>query len=294
MVPETRFKSSQSTIRRAVPGSRGGPSVHMGSMESQQLTLGGLLEALDAVPRDAQLYGSFGSAKRLGGFVRRHRPYVDGVALEPRMRETEDTATAGAFAAHLRRAAFGLSYSTEDRPVDEFLSGWHTPVWVSTRHELSFNAVTGVEMVKGCAVIRTTDLAPVQGPSLQRITDEEAINRMRVEYLRRTGQDTVFAPAAERQLLRMAVADRSDLLHRLEEAREDLASFEDSLQAKKDLVAKLEQDTARNDYLLGIRNDLPGDEPGCNGLCHRASDVGVAVPGDPVAYPHDSCPEHGA
>lgn len=116
---------------------------------------------------------------------------------------------------------------------------------------------------------------------------------MRVEHLRRAGQDTVFAPAVEKQLLRMAVADRSDLLHRLDDAREDLASFENSLQAKKDRVARLEEEVARNEYLLGIRDDLPGDEPGCTGLCHRASDVGVAVAGDPVAYAHDSCPEHG-
>lgn len=288
-----RVQIPQADNRKGRPGSRGGPSAHMGSMESQQLTLGGLLEALDAVPNDAQLYVAFGSAKRLGGFVRRHRPYVDGIALEPRLRETEFTATAGAFAALLRRAAFGLSWSTEDRPVDGFLSGWDTPVWVSTRHELSFEAVTGVEVVKDCAIIRTTNLAPVQGPTIQRISDEEAINRMRVEYLRRTGQDTVFAPAAERQLLRMAVNDRSDLLHRLDEAREELASFENSLQAKKDRVARLEEDVVRNEYLLGIRDDLPGDEPGCNGLCHRASDVGVYAPGDPVAYAHDSCPEHG-
>lgn len=30
----------------------------------------------------------------------------------------------------------------------------------------------------------------------------------------------------------------------------------------------------------------------CNGLCFRASDVGVDVPGDPVAYPNLLCPEH--
>lgn len=263
----------------------------MGCMEPQQLTLGGLVEALNAVPGDAELYVSFGSAKRLGG-VFRHRPFVDGLALEPVIRSYHDPSTVGAYVDYLRRVAFGVAYRFKDTRKDEFLTGWDTPVWVSTRHDLSFHAVTGVEMVKGCAVIRTTNLAPAQGPSIQRITDEEATNRMRVEYLRRTGQDTAFAPAAEKQLLRMAVNDRSDLLHRLDEAREDLASFENSLQARKDRVARLEEDLTRNDYLLGIRDDLPGDEPGCNGLCHRASDVGVYAPGDPVAYPHDSCPEH--
>lgn len=264
----------------------------MGTMETQQLTLGGLVEALDAVPGDAQLFVSgFGSGVRLGG-LHRHRPFVDGLALEPTPRQDVEASTAGTYVEHLRRAAFGLVWSLSDSRDDEFPAGWDTPMWVSPRHEVKFHAVTGVEMVKGFAVIRTTNLAPVQGPSIQRISDDEAINRMRVEYLRRTGKDDVFAPAAERQLLRMAVNDRSDLLHRLDEARKDLADFENSLQAKKDRVARLEEDVVRNEYLLGIRDDLPGDEPGCNGLCHRASDVGVYAPGDPVAYAHNSCPEH--
>lgn len=263
-------------------------------MEPQQLTLGGLIEALDAVPADAQLFVSgFGSANRLGG-VFRHRPFVDGLALEPGVRSYHEPSTVGTYVDYLRRVAFGVPYRFTDGREDEFLTGWDTLVWVSTRHDLSFRAVTSVEEINGAIVIRTTDLAPVQGPSLQRITDDEAINRMRVEQLRRTGKDIELDPAAERYLLRSVVQDRSTLLHRLDEARADLAAFESSLQAKKDLVTRLEQDAARNDYLLGIRNDLPGDEPGCNGLCHRASDVGVAVPGDPVAYPHDSCPEHGA
>ncbi|WP_139187284.1 hypothetical protein [Pseudarthrobacter chlorophenolicus] len=228
-------------------------------MESQQLTLGGLVEALDAVPGDAHLYVSaFGSANRLNGLFR-HRPFADGLALVPSLREHDGSATVGAYVEYLRRVAFGVAYRFTDGRADEFLTGWDTPVWVSTRHQLSFNAVTGVEMVKGFAVIRTTNVAPVQGPSIQRISDEEAINRMRVEHLQRTGEDTVFAPAVERQLLRFVIKDRSDLLHRLDEAREDLASFEKSLQAKKDLVTKLEQEAVRNDYLLGIRDDLPGN-----------------------------------
>lgn len=31
----------------------------------------------------------------------------------------------------------------------------------------------------------------------------------------------------------------------------------------------------------------------CGGPCMRASDVGVPVPGDPVAYAHPCCPVHG-
>jgi len=149
-------------------------------------------------------------------------------------------------------------------------------------------------MVKGFAVIRTTNLAPVQGPSIQRVTDEEVVNRMRVARLALNGEDIHLQPAAEQYLIRYIPKDRTTVLQRLAEAREDLATFETSLQAKKDLLAKLEGDLTRHDYLLGIRNDLPGAGHGCNGICHRASDVGVSVPGDPVAYAHESCPEHGS
>jgi hypothetical protein len=32
----------------------------------------------------------------------------------------------------------------------------------------------------------------------------------------------------------------------------------------------------------------------CDHLCMRASDVGVYVAGDPVAYEHPGCPVHGS
>lgn len=272
----------------------GGPSAHMGCMEKQQLTLGGLLEALDAVPRDAELcIAGFGIA-RYPGDLFRHRPFVDGVSIAPVMVGKKTTGRAGAFADHLRRTAFGLAWSFPDGRDDPFLTGWDTPVWAGTRHKLSFNAVTHIDLIDGYAVIRSMDMAPMQGPRLQRIPDEEAAMRMRIVDVALRGEAKVLAPKAERYLVNYIPRDRSTVLERLAEAREDLDDFEASLQAKRDLVAKLEADAARHDYLLGIRDDLPGTEPGCNGLCHRASDVGVSVPGDPVAYAHESCPEHGS
>lgn len=51
-------------------------------MESQQLTLGGLIEALQEVPRDAPLFVSgFGSGARISSRIFRHRPFVDGVQI---------------------------------------------------------------------------------------------------------------------------------------------------------------------------------------------------------------------
>lgn len=36
----------------------------------------------------------------------------------------------------------------------------------------------------------------------------------------------------------------------------------------------------------------PESSPACPGLCVTASDVGVFVEGNPVAYPHSDCPVH--
>jgi hypothetical protein len=261
-----------------------------------QLTFQGLLDALAAVPQDATVMLSGFGGGSTPGVLFRHRPFVDGLSITPTMARPALQLAAAEFIDFLNETGPHKTWRGHGRDgfIDRYPAGQDTPMWVGFPHDLSFYAVTGVEMVKGFAVIRSTDLAPEQGPSIQRVSDEEAINRMRVEHLQRTGQDTVFAPHVERHLLRMLPDERSNALLNLEEARHELATFESSLQAKKDRVAKLERDAVRNDYLLGIRDDLPGAESGCNGICHRASDVGVSVPGDPVAYAHESCPEHGS
>lgn len=120
------------------------------------------------------------------------------------------------------------------------------------------------------------------------------MNQMRVADTEFRCREVQLTPAAEQYLIRYIPKDRTTVLQRLAEAREKLAAFEAALQAKRDLVTKLERDAARHDYLLGIRDDLPGAGPGCNGVCLRASDVGVAVHGDPIARAYDSCPEHGS
>ncbi|EMY33559.1 hypothetical protein D477_014196 [Arthrobacter crystallopoietes BAB-32] len=30
------------------------------------------------------------------------------------------------------------------------------------------------------------------------------------------------------------------------------------------------------------------------GMCLTASDIGIGVAGDPIAYPHPGCPDHGS
>lgn len=222
-----------------------------------QLTFQGLLDALATVPQDALVkISGFGSADNPGE-VFRHRPFVDGLSIIPRFGLQ---ITAADYAAFLRKNGPHKASARHGRNgfIDRHPAGPETPMWAGVAHTVGFNAITGVEMKKGFAVIRTRDLAPVQGPSLQRIPDEEVINRMRAEHLQRTGDDIDLAPAANSYLIHFLPADRTRVLHNLAEAREDLASFEASLQAKKALVGKLELDTARHDYLLGIRDELPG------------------------------------
>jgi hypothetical protein len=224
-----------------------------------QLTFRGLLDALAEVPQDAiVMLSGFGSGC-IPGVLFRHRPFVDGLSITPAMARPALQLTAAEFIDFLKKSGPHKTWRGHGHGdfIDRFPSGPETPMWVGTPHELSFHAVTGVEMVKGFAVIRTVNLAPVQGPSLQRLTDEEAINRMRVEHLQRTGEDSVFAPRVERYLLNMLPVERSRGLLDLEEARHDLASFEASLQTKKERVTKLELDAARHDYLLGIIDELP-------------------------------------
>jgi hypothetical protein len=229
-----------------------------------QLTLQGLIDALAAVPQDAtvKLMGFGGNANP--GALFRHRPFADGLSITPAFARPSYDLNAAEVADFLREFGPRKTWRGHghDGYLDPFPSRLETPVWVGTPHELSFNAVTGVELVKGFAVIRTTNLAPMQGPSIQRISNDEAITRMRVEHLQRTGETAAFADRTERQLLRMVVNGRSRALLDLEEARRELESFEASLQAKKDRVAKLERDAVRNDYLLGIRDDLPDTEHG--------------------------------
>lgn len=274
--------------------SRGDPSAHMGSMTTQ-LTLQGLIDALAEVPRDATVkLAGFGGGANPGALFR-HRPHADGLSITPAFGRPSQDLNAGEVIDFLKEFGLHMTWRSHGRDffLDRYPSGLGTPMWVGTSHELTFYAVTGVEMVRGFAVIRSTDLAPEQGPSIRRISDEEAINRMRVETMQRTGKKDAFAPHVERHLLNMLPDERTRTLHDLEVARHELETFEASLQAKKDRVARLEKDAARNDYLLGIRDDLPGAGEGCNGICHRASDIGLYGAGDPVAYPHESCPEHG-
>jgi len=224
-----------------------------------QLTFQGLLDTLAAVPQDAIVkVAGFGSADN-PGVLFRHRPFVDGLAITPSFGRPALEMTAAEYADFLRRTGPGLTWSQPGHPtfVDHHLAGADTPMWASAPYDVSFNAVTGVEMVKDFAVIRTTNLTPVQGPSLQRIPDDEVVRRMQMVDVALHGEAKELPPKVEQFLIKYIAKDRSTVLQRLAEAREEMENFEASRQAKRDMVVKLENDAARHDYLLGISDKHP-------------------------------------
>ena len=136
-----------------LPGSRGGPSVHMLSTASQ-LTLGGLLNELATVPPGAivKLTG-FGSAN-VPGSMFRHRQYVDSLGIAPAFGSSAQEMTASQFASYLRYAGIGLRWKNDDSPADDqFPGGMDTPMRVALPHTLSFReppqVVGGLE-AHGC------------------------------------------------------------------------------------------------------------------------------------------------
>jgi hypothetical protein len=236
----------------------------MKPMTADQLTLAGLINELSQVPLDAPIrLAGFGSAA-MPGELFRHRPYVDGLAIRPTMVRSNTDASADEYIGELRRHGLGKTWweTIWEGPqrvqfVDRHPATFETPMWVSVPGEISFNAITGVEMVKGFAVIRSVNLAPMQGPTIQRIPDEEVERRMQKVDEQLRGEATTHSPKVVKWLINMASRERTTVRLDLGEARSDLVNFEASLQAKRDRVAKLEADAARNDYLLGITDDLP-------------------------------------
>lgn len=229
-------------------------------MTADQLTLAGLVGELTKVPQDAiVMFAGFGSGTYPGALFR-HRPYVDGLAIAPRMGGPAVQKSAAELVAYLQEMGLGAVWlkNTPRDFVDPHPAGPETPMWVSTEHELSFNAITGIEMMKGFAVIRSVNLAPMQGPTIQRLSDAEVIERVQSVSLALRGEHRDPGPNASAAILRYIPKDRTQVRLNLEEARWELANFEASLQAKRDRVAKLEVDAACHDYFLGITDELPG------------------------------------
>jgi hypothetical protein len=117
--------------------------------------------------------------------------------------------------------------------------------------EQSFHAVTGVDFFKGYAVIRSENVAPVQGPSIQRVSDEEMLRRnVELDASGTKEPDLDLGSAVNRYLVRAIPAEHAKVRTRLQAAREDLAK----LLAE---IPRIEAESTRLDYLLGITDTLP-------------------------------------
>lgn len=218
---------------------------------TKQLTLGELLAALDAMEQSLPVHmAGFGLATSPFGFGR-HRTHADGLAIHV-FHDRSGTWTVGRLATRLRKRL-------SPKPRGEYVATLDTPVWAQPATQLQFNAITGVEVLKGRAVIRSRNVAPAYGPTLQRVPDEEALDRMRAAEELRSGQARTGEPAkTERWLLRCLPAERTATLLRVAEARHELAQYESRLAELKENVVTAEATAAEIDYILGITETLPG------------------------------------
>lgn len=214
---------------------------------TEQLTVGQLIAALEAVPGNPLvIISGFGPAN-VPGDLRRHRSHLNDLGIEV-VYERMNWKTVERFTMMLRQHA--------TQPVTTFNPNPTTldsPAWVrpSLETEQSFFAVTGVDFFKDHAVIRSTNAAPVQGPSIQRISDEETLRRNTEVYPSTTGERDLDPEAkVNRWLLRTIPAEHTKARVRLETARRDL----EELQRE---IPRIEAESARLDYILGITDTLP-------------------------------------
>jgi len=114
---------------------------------------------------------------------------------------------------------------------------------------LEFRAVTGVDVIKDTAYLRWADVAPAQGPALQRITDVEVLRR-NAELSGRTDANLDPAFGGNRWLLAEIPKERDRTRTRLAKSRADIAKLILD-------VNELEAGSARCDYMLGITDELP-------------------------------------
>ena len=215
---------------------------------AEQLTVGQLIAALDEIPGNPLVrIAGFGSAD-VPGDLRRHRSHIPDLAIEV-VYQRMNWVTVERFKMML------LQHTTQ--PVTKFNPNPTTldsPAWVrpSLEHEQSFNAVTGVDFVMDHAVIRSENAAPLQGPALQRISDEELLRRNHELTARglEVAPDLDADTKVNRWLLRTIPRERTAARVRLEESRADLAKLLHE-------IPRMEAEAARYDYLLGITDTLP-------------------------------------
>lgn len=215
---------------------------------ADQLTVGQLIAALDEIPGNPLVrIAGFGRAD-VPGDLGRHRSHSADLAIEA-VYQRMNWVTVERFKMILTQHA--------TQPVTKFNPNPTTldsPAWVrpSLEAETSFHAVTGVDFFRDHAVIRSENVAPVQGPSIQRVSDEEMLRR-NFELNASPAEEPDLNPGStvNRYLVRAIPAEHAKVRTRLQSAREDLAK----LLAE---IPRIEAESSRIDYILGITDTLPG------------------------------------
>jgi hypothetical protein len=214
---------------------------------AEQLTIGQLIAALDEIPGNPLVrIAGFGRAD-VPGDLRRHRSHIADLAIEV-VFQRMNWITVERFKMML------IQHATQ--PVTKFNPNPTTldsPAWVRPSLETtqSFHAVTGVDFFKDHAVIRSENMAPVQGPSIQRVSDEEMLRR-NFELNASPAEEPDLDPrtTVNRYLLKAIPAEHAKVRTRLQSAQEELLK----LLAE---IPRIEEESARLDYVLGITDTLP-------------------------------------
>jgi hypothetical protein len=211
---------------------------------AEQLNIGQLILALDAIPGNP-LVGIDGfGADIVPGDLHRHRSHIPDLAIEA-VYQRMSWKTVERFKVMLQQHA------------SEPISKWNphpttldSPVWVrrSTEYEKSFLAVTGVDLFEDRAVIRSENMAPLQGPAIQRIPDVEVLRR-NAELAGNPDADLDVKKETNRWMLDTIPKERDAARVRLNEARDRLAKLIQE-------IPRMEAESARYNYTLGITDTL--------------------------------------
>jgi hypothetical protein len=214
--------------------------------QGPQLTIAGLVAALDALPG--------GILVKLAGFgsdiapmeLQRHNQNTQDVTILGRY-ERMSWMTVDRFKVMLIQHA--TQQATKFNPNPTTLDA---PLWAgrTSGHRLEFQAVTGVEVIDDTAYLRWVDVAPVQGPSPQRITDEEVLRR-NAELAGRYDANLDPSSDGNRWMLQQIPKERDRARVRLTETQDAIASL---LREADGLEAEL----GRYDYVLGLTDVNPG------------------------------------
>jgi hypothetical protein len=212
--------------------------------QGPQLTAGQLIAALDELPGHILIHMAGVGNSNVPFELGRHRPHADGVVIRARY-ERHSFMTVEIFKLMLTQHA-----SQEPTVPCPYPATMDSTLWASHHHELEFRAVTGIDVINDSAYLRWIDVAPVQGPALQRITDVEVLRR-NAELAGRADANLDPASGGNRWMLNEIPRERDRTRNRLAEARAAHAKLTRE-------ISGLEASSARYDYTLGLTDVRPG------------------------------------